>query len=580
MKKKKNQDQFTGKILKKLWIPAMFSAMGLAFADIADAVVVGQRMGVTGLAAISICLPIYMVLNIFMHSLGQGGSIRFAKLLAEGKREEAVACFNRVMCIGLAISILIAVFGNVFVQPVLSVLGTVPADGALYEACRAYGGIILGGAPAFFFAYMGNYFLISDDNQKLASVGFVVANAIDIVMNILLVLVFDLGAAGAAWATVIGMLVVVVIYLPAFWQKNHFLRFRVCKMDVCEVWGCFRTGFAVGIQYIFQFIFLLTANNLLMRMAGATEVAVFDMLQNASYLILYLYEGARKAMSPLISTYDGEQNREGEWKTLWLAQTWTTAVGFVMIAVFLAAPQLLCSLFGLAGAVEYAVGMKALRIYSLGVVFAGANILLEGYFQACGKEKNAYVLASLRGGVVQLPITFFFAWLGVKYFWWLFPATEISTMIIFFFWKHWKGEKNTGVEPERLFRQTIHNHNEDLAPLMDGVEEFCRHWQASQNQQYFVLMTVEEICAAIIKNGFGEQSDGYIQVTLIALDSGDFELHIRDSAKAFNPFTLELGSDQIDEMNMDAMGMELIRGTAKDFFYRKYQGYNTLIVWI
>ena len=580
MSKKESQDRFTGKILGKLWLPAIISAVGLSLADIADAVVIGQRMGVTGLAAISICLPIYMVLNIFMHSLGQGGSIRFAKLMAEGKKEEAVACFNRVMYAGIAISLFIAVFGNVFIQPVLALLGTVPADGALYEACRTYGGIILCGAPAFFLAYMGNYFLICDDNQKLASAGFVVANVIDIVLNVILVLLLDCGAAGAAWASVIGMLVVVVMYLPAYRQKNHFLRFHLCKMDLREVWGCFCTGFAVGIQYIFQFVFLLTANNLLMRLAGETEVAVFDMLQNASYLILYLYEGARKAMSSLVSTYEGERNREGEWRTLRLALCWTSAVALVMVAVFLAAPQLLCALFGLSGAAEYAVGMKALRIYSLGVGFAGANILLEGYFQACGKEKNAYVLASLRGGIVQLPCTFFFACIGVKYFWLLFPMTELATMVLFFLWRSRRGEKDPGVAPERLLKRTIQNHNEDLVPLMDAVEEFGRYWHASEKQQYFVLMTVEEICAAIIRNGFGEQSDGYIQVTLIALENGDFELHIRDSARSFNPFSMELGSDKIDEMDMDAMGIQMIRETAKDFFYRRYQGYNTLIVWI
>jgi Na+-driven multidrug efflux pump len=65
----------------KLWIPATISSVGLALGDIADAVVVGQKMGVTGLAAISLSLPIYMVINVFMHSLGLGGSAKFSKLL-------------------------------------------------------------------------------------------------------------------------------------------------------------------------------------------------------------------------------------------------------------------------------------------------------------------------------------------------------------------------------------------------------------------------------------------------------------------------------------------------------------------
>lgn len=580
MRKQVNDDQFTGKILYRLWMPALISSIGLALADIADAVVVGQRMGVTGLATISICLPIYMVLNIFMHSLGQGGSIRFAKLMGAGKTKEAEQCFSRIMYAGIAISLFIAIFGNLFIQPVLSVLGTTPADGVLYEACHAYGGIILAGAPAFFLAYMGNYFLMSDDNQKLASAGFIVANVVDIALNVVLVLILDLGAAGAAWATVIGMILVAVMYVPAYIQKNHFLRFRICRMDLREVWDCFCTGFAIAIQYIFQFIFLLVANNLLLRTAGATEVAAFDMLQNASYLILYLYEGARKAMTPLVSTYVGEQNRKGERQTLRLSLCWTSAVGLLVIVTVLVFPQLLCTLFGLSSASEYAVGMTALRIYCLGAAFAGANILLEGYYQACGKEKNAYVLANLRGGLVLLPCTFLFAALGVKWFWWLFPVTEIGTLLVFFVWKHYRGEKDSGLPAERVLQQTIQSQNSDLEPLMDRVEAFCDQWEASDTQRYFVTMTVEEICAAIIQHGFGEDADGYIQLTLIALENKDFELHIRDSAKTFNPFSMELGNGDMDEINLDAMGIQMIRDTAKDFFYRQYQGFNSLVVWI
>lgn len=574
-----NEDRFTGKILWRLWAPAMISSVGLALADIADAVVVGQRMGVTGLATISICLPIYMVLNIFMHSLGQGGSIRFAKLMGAGRQKEATDCFNRVMAAGLLVSVCIALFGNVFLTQVLAVLGTTSADGALFASCRIYGGIILAGAPAFFLAYMGNYFLMSDGCQKLAGAGFIVANAVDIALNVLLVLVLDLGVAGAAAATVAGMLVVDVMYIPAYAAKDHFLHFRIVKPDVREVWECFRTGFAVGISYIFQFIFLLVANNLLLRMAGALEVAVFDMLQNASYLILYLYEGARKAMTPLVSTYVGEKNRGGEKRTLILTLCWTSLAGAAMTGFFFFFPQTLCALFGLHGAAETALGVRALRIYCAGALFAGVNVILEGYYQACGREKNAYALANLRGAFVLLPATFLFLLLDVAYFWWLFFLTEALTLLLFFLWQRRFGEKEDGIAQERVYQRTIVSRNEDLAPLMDGVEQFCAHFEASGEQQYFVTMTVEEICAAIIAHGFEEREGGCIQITLIALENKDFELHIRDSAKSFNPFGM--GTEASDgEPDLDAMGMQMIREMAKDFFYRKYQGFNSLVVWI
>ena len=82
----KNRDRFTGRIFRRMWGPAIISSAGWALSDIADAVVVGQRMGAVGLAAIALILPVYMINCMFAHGLGLGGSVRYSRpFLGEGK---------------------------------------------------------------------------------------------------------------------------------------------------------------------------------------------------------------------------------------------------------------------------------------------------------------------------------------------------------------------------------------------------------------------------------------------------------------------------------------------------------------
>lgn len=71
-------------------------------------------------------------------------------------------------------------------------------------------------------------------------------------------------------------------------------------------------------------VFILLANNLLIDMYGSTGVAVFDLVQNASCLILYIYEGTARAAQPLLSTFSGEHNDQGRARTLRLALVWGT----------------------------------------------------------------------------------------------------------------------------------------------------------------------------------------------------------------------------------------------------------------
>lgn len=158
-------------------------------------------------------------------------------------------------------------------------------------------------------------------------------------------------------------------------------------------------------QYLYQFVFYLLANRALMAGAGENGVAIFNVLQNLSYLVLYLYDGAAKAAQPLVSTYAAERNRAGSRSTLTLALATGNGLGILLcLALSLAAPAV-CGVFGLTEPSAVAAGAAAVRIYCLGLVLGGTNQLLEGYDQARGLEKRSLLLATLRGAAVLLPGT-------------------------------------------------------------------------------------------------------------------------------------------------------------------------------
>ena len=117
-----------------------------------------------------------------------------------------------------------------------------------------------------------------------------------------------------------------------------------------------------------------------------------------------------------------------------------------------------------------------------------------------------------------------------------------------------------------------------IYPLSE-LEAFCEVWGADMKQQMFSTMTVEELGMAILKHGFQGRTDGYLQLTAIMDEGGVLELHLRDDATTFNPFALDTSRASRDEdFDMDGMGVLVIKKRAKEFFYRRYQGFNTLII--
>ena len=578
----RTKDSFTGRMFRGLWIPAMLSSLGWALSDMADAVVVGQKLGTVGLAAISLILPIYMINCMFAHGFGLGGSVRYSRLLSQGKPQEAADSFHGVFWLALAFSAATAVLGSVFMGPLLALLGTRPADGALYTATKDYLQILVAATPLFYLSNILNYYLRNDGSQRRAGVGSVTGNISDITLNILLVLVLDMGTRGAALSTALGQIITICIYLPGFFSKKHTLRFALPgRRWAAPALSALKAGMATSVQYLYQMIFFLVCNNLLIRLGGETAVAVFDVIQNTSYLILYMFEGTGRAMQPILSTYQGERNRQGKRNAVRLGFTAGLAVGGALIAFVELWPRGMCLLFGIAGSASEALACTALRLYGAAALFAGINILLCNYYQACENEKPSFLLETLRGAALLIPLTFVCYRLGLQHFWLLFLLTEAGSLTVFLLLGIGGRYKKAELPEERIFQRTILSNAADVMDVSRELEAFCEGWGAGMKQQMLATMTVEEIGMAILKHGFQGRTDGYIQLTAIMEENGQLELHLRDDATTFNPFDMETSRASKDrEFDMDSMGVLVIKQRAKDFFYRRYQGFNTLIITI
>ncbi|MDR1377732.1 MAG: polysaccharide biosynthesis C-terminal domain-containing protein [Synergistaceae bacterium] len=574
-------DRFTTNIFRKLWIPAIVSSIGWALSDIADAVVVGQRMGSVGLAAVSLILPVYMINCALVHGFGIGGSVRYSQLLSDGRVEDAISSFNRVTQTALGVSVLTAVLGNAFMEELLWALGTVPTDGVLYGATKSYLRILVTATPLFYLSNLLNYYLRNDDNGKLAGIGSVVGNILDITLNVLFVLALGMGTAGAALSTAIGQVVAILIYLPGLFGKKHVLQVKKTAFAPGYAFSAFGEGFSGSVQYLFSLVFIMFSNNYLIRAGNETSVAVFDMLQNAAYLILYLYEGTIRATQPIASTYHGEHWEEGERSALRLSFIYGGTAGLLMalvIAVF--APQT-CALFGLWDAEAIGTGVFALRLFCVGSVFAGISLLSAGYFQSCGRDRESFVVATLRGCVVLLPMTVAFALWDADMFWWLFPVTEALSLPTWMLYAKLHGRTKEQFDSSRIYHGSVRGKNEEIVAASVQAEAFCEMWRAEAKQVFYVTMTIEELCLAIVQNGFRGLNvrECYIKITIVAETDGMFTLHIRDNARFFNPFALSTNkASEKGGFDMDAMGMSVVKQKAKDFFYRQYGGFNSLVV--
>ncbi len=565
-------------MFSRQYMPALISAVVLSFGDVVDSLVLGNRLGYIGLAALALTMPVSQVFNVIMNALGMGGSVRFSSRMAQGKREEALAGFQGVFCAAALVGAVIAVLGNLLMKPLLQLLGTVPGDGELFAAAAGYLRILLWGTPMLFLNYVLNYFLKVDDLEKQASAAFTAGNVVDIVLNIVLVLILRMGVVGASLATVIGQTVGTVTSLVLIVRHKGVLKLTPMKPDFRDAWQSFRAGFSSSVEFLYSMIFLLLANNLLMRSLGGVGVAILDVVLGVSYFMINLFDAVIKSTLPVVSTYYGERNEAGMRLARNMGLVYILINGAVLGAVVWLFPEAICRFFGMEDPSMLALGRTALHLYAFSIPLAGVGMLLTNYYEARQQQRDTLARSTARG---VLPILLAVAFLAFapERFWTLYVLSEALALVIFSI--RYKLHPPETHDNGRIYRGTIYSTGDEVSRTTEQIEAFCERWEAHPKQQYMAMMSVEELCVATMDNGFQGKADGFIQIVLIALEDGGFELHIRDNAASFNPLAMELAGNVGDEdTNLDALGIMTIKKKARSFSYRHFQGFNTVIIQI
>ncbi len=574
------KDYFIPKMFYRLMIPSVISSFGFALADMADALVVGQKLGEVGLAAISLCLPIFMLINLFMDGFGIGGSVLFSQRLGKGDIRNAQECFNRTWTTVLALGCFIGITVNIFAEPCLNLLGTKKTNGAVYYACCDYVKIIAAGAPLLMLNVVFANFLRNDNNAGLASAGFLIGNTADILLNIILVIFCGLGTKGAALSTVIGSAIAIIIYSPGIiGKKSDILKIRKFAFNIRETFYCFKTGFSTSVRHLLQLVFFLIINRLLMAMNGESGVAVFDVVYNVSFFIIYLYNGIAESAQPLVSTFTGENN-EGDCRyILKLSKIWAIGLGAVLTALIAINAKKISLFFGIP---EFLIpnSASAVRIYCIGFAFSGINIINEKYYQSKNCFLPPFLIVIMREFVILILCAVIFSQAGFGAVWFMYPVTETATYLIFKAISRFVVKKGNILDNSRIFRITLCNAD-DIENVLSLSREFCKRLGADKKQEYAVSLVIEEICMSITRNAIKDIPDGKIRITLLALENGDFVLNFLDNAVEFNPLSFMTGKIETEnDFNIDEISLTMIKNKTKKLIYHKCGGFNSLAVYI
>ena len=251
MKKNKYEiDMCNGTIMDKLIsfsLPLMVSGILQLMFNAVDIIVVGRFSGSQALAAVgSTTALINVFINLFM-GISLGANVLAARYYAAGRDREMSETVHTSIMLALISGVVMAFVGVFFAKGALELMDT-PAD--VIDQSALYMRIYFMGMPFFMLYNYGAAILRAVGDTKRPLYFLIVSGVINAGLNMFLVIVFSLGVAGVAIATVVSQAISCVLVLRCLYKSEGSYQLRFSKLCLKKdyIIPIFQVGIPAGIQ--------------------------------------------------------------------------------------------------------------------------------------------------------------------------------------------------------------------------------------------------------------------------------------------------------------------------------------------
>lgn len=399
-------DHFTYSKLLRYTLPSIVMMVFTSIYGVVDGFFVSNFVGKTSFTAVNFIFPVLMILGAAGFMLGTGGGALIAKIMGEGKREEANRLFSLVIYTGIGCGTALAAVGLLLIRPIAAALG---AQGQMLEDSVTYARIILLAIPAFVLQYEFQCLFSTAEKPALGLYVTVAAGVTNMVLDALFVAAFRWGLEGAAAATAVSQCVGGVIPLVYFARPNSsLLRLGRTRFDGRALWKTCTNGVSELMSSISGSMVSMLYNAQLLKYAGEDGVAAYGVLMYVSLVFQAVFIGYAVGTAPVIGYHYGAQNHE-ELRGL---RRRSTVVVAVFAGCMFAAAQLLGKPLSLlfvgydAGLLELTA--RAFTIFSFCFLFSGFAIFGSSFFTALNNGLVSAAISFLRTLVFQVAAVLIF----------------------------------------------------------------------------------------------------------------------------------------------------------------------------
>lgn len=318
-------------VIFRFSLPIIGGNLFQLFYTLADTIIVGQTIGENALAAVGATTVFVYFILCFIQGLTNGFSITLAQAIGSQDGRTARKCIASSVYISAGFTLIITVITCASVPFVIRLMD-VPSE--ISEDAATYLFVVLAGTGATVLYNLISNILRALGDSRMPLVFLIFSSILNIVLDIVFIVPFGWGVAGAAFATVLSQLLAGVLSVISAVSKYSLMRLGRddWQIDRKILWNNFRLGFVMGFQMsvmcIGQLVMQASVNKL-----GTSAIAGYTAATKVDQLSILVNNAFITAIAAYVAQNYGARNIERIRKGVWSALFITECTDFLMIAI-------------------------------------------------------------------------------------------------------------------------------------------------------------------------------------------------------------------------------------------------------
>lgn len=530
-----------GHSYKSTLVSTILTAIAPLICTLVDGLCASNFLGPDAFNAVNTVMPLANVVNVLTLICNMGASVLAARELAYGNREKANRIFTMALISAFSIAIVAVVFIGVNLDKVSFFLcpDTIGAAQA-----RAYLGVLLAYFLLVPFCTTLSNFLSVEGHPELVSRAVITANAINIILDIVFILILDLGIAGAAMATLISGLVNIVFYIPHFLKGKSTYKF-MRQESPSEGWKILcqnlRQGIGFNIIYIVVNLLVFYCNSLISKVLGVEALSTFGLCIQLQSFTLGVVVGICMAGVGHISRLQGEADKESI-SFIYRISISFTLIFYGVIALIMAFfPELILKCFNLYSPETLMASRIPLACFGVFYLCFTFLAMYTTLVMQMGGHVEGKIIFIICIGVLTALSMLFWSWSAPERIWYGFITGSIPVVICALIYAHSFHRKNRNYTSYTMMDDTPVNIRFDytmdyklsrMESMVDDLKVFTEACELPEKIIDRIIFCCTELCEGVGTQRIRNNIDAF-DLSFIETEK-NFRLILKDSGAPSN----------------------------------------------